>query len=162
MGTHIPETGPLTPQSVDASFEQARGFFVRPLFAGVPIESLLLLPPGCWTPHSPTCCRPTATWSGSSAAGPFMATAGIGDDADVVFFVFRRRGLATFLLAGLPRDTALQRAVLDRIERRRPLARALGDAPPRWRDRSGLRSPTVRRSVPHFRHDPGRAPTEPC
>jgi len=110
LGTHIPEAGPLTPLSVDASFERARGFFAD-RFPGVPIEcfhcSSWLLDPSLTDvlPADSNLVRFQRRWA--------LYGEGRESNDEVVSFVFRRRGGDH---AGLPRDTTLQRAVLDRIE----------------------------------------------
>jgi hypothetical protein len=130
LGTHIPETGPLTPQSVDASFELARGFFAD-RFPGVRVEcfycSSWLLDPALTDalPVDSNLARFQRRWT--------LYGDGVENDDEVVFFVFRRRGGD---LAGLPRDTTLQRAVLDRI-----------DAGGHWHVRSGTLPLTGRTGV---------------
>ncbi len=108
LDVHIPPTGPLTPELVDASFQQAVSFFRehfpdRP--AGTAVCSSWLLDPYL-VEQLP-----------SSNISHFQQlftryTDGVPAQDDVVYFVFRTRNTD---LADLPRDTRLQRAVLDRI-----------------------------------------------
>ncbi len=110
LSTHIPRSGPLTPAEVDASFAAARTFFGEhfgdfsvnafhchswlldpQLAAALPASSNMALFQRRWTlagdPHD--------------------------GDEDAVFFTFARRPPVE--VAGLPRDTTLQRAILDRL-----------------------------------------------
>lgn len=110
LSTHIPQTGPLSPESVDASFAAAAEFFgthfadfgVRDLFC----NSWLLDPrlPDV-LPAESNMVRFQQRWSLYGPAQP--------GDKDALFFTFRRRGDVD--LDTLPRDTTLQRAVIDRI-----------------------------------------------
>ncbi len=68
LSTHIPRTGPLTPESVDQAFAAARDFFAAH-FPECPIRAFVcsswLLGPGL---ERRPC--PAPTWPPSSAAGP--------------------------------------------------------------------------------------------
>ncbi len=108
--THIPQSGPLTPASVDDAFERANAFFPRH-FPDMPAAdfhcSSWLLDPQlvqALGPHS-NMSRFQQRWhlEGEPTRG----------DADVLFFVFHRRGDVD--LGSLPRDTTLRRAVIDKI-----------------------------------------------
>ena len=110
LSTHIPQTGPLPPEAVDESFAMAADFFgthfadfgARDLFC----SSWLLDPrlPDV-LPADSNMVRFQQRWSLYGQAQP--------GDKDALFFTFRRRGDVD--LDGLPRDTTLQRAVVDRI-----------------------------------------------
>lgn len=111
ISTHIPAVGPLTPSSVDDSFRWARGFFADH-FADYPTSdfycSSWLLDPELGVVLSPgsNLARFQQRWS-------LYGEAMRGDD-DVFFFTFFRRGDVD--VASLPRDTSLQRAIVDRIQ----------------------------------------------
>jgi hypothetical protein len=117
LDTHIPESGPLTPASVDASAARARVLFGR-CFADLPATELhcysWLLDPHLAEvlPADSNLVRFQQRWKLYGEPDP-------GDD-DAVFFVFRRRGVRAAERGGLPRDTRLQRAVLDRVGTDRP------------------------------------------
>lgn len=110
LSTHIPQTGPLPPESVDESFAMAADFFgmhfadfgARDLFC----NSWLLDPklPDV-LPAESNMVRFQQRWSLYGQAQP--------GDKDALFFTFRRRGDVD--LDSLPRDTTLHRAVIDRI-----------------------------------------------
>ena len=72
IGLHIPDSGPLTPESVDASLDEARAFFPRHFpaerYEGFSCGSWLL-DPSCWST-----CRPTPTSSGSSRGSSWSRT----------------------------------------------------------------------------------------
>ncbi len=106
---HIPPTGPLTPELVDSSFQQAVTFF-RTHFPEHPARTALcfswLLDPFL-VEHLPSA-------NISRFQERFTAYGeGIPAQADAVYFVFRTRDTAD--LTRLPRETSLQRLVLDRI-----------------------------------------------
>lgn len=108
LSTHIPRTGPLTPESVDASFAAARGFFARH-FPDYPAQEVhcqsWLLDPAL-----------SALLPDSNLAAFQRRWLPYGDplpgDADVLFFVFNRRGSVD--VASLPDDTALRRVAVRR------------------------------------------------
>lgn len=112
-GTHIPETGPLTPAAVHASFAAAREFFPRH-FPDLTAEafhcSSWLLDPQLaqMLPAESNLVRFQRRWTlyGEGTDGP-------AGDEEAIFFTFRQRNAE---LASLPRDTTLQCALLDRIE----------------------------------------------
>jgi hypothetical protein len=114
IDTHIPESGPLTPGSVEDSFTLAREVFGTH-FADLPAEELhcrsWLLDPQLAEvlPADSNMVHFQRRWE-------LYGDADLGDD-DAVFFVFRRRDTTTNSRAELPRETTLQRAILDRIER---------------------------------------------
>lgn len=111
ISTHIPAVGPLTPASVEDSFRWARGFFADH-FGEFPTThfhcSSWLLDPGLAValPPESNMARFQQRWSlyGEATRG----------DGDVLFFTFFRRGDVD--VASLPRDTTLQRAVVDRLQ----------------------------------------------
>src|SRR4051794_74112 len=120
--THVPRSGPLDPAAVDRSFAEARAFFPR---------------------HFPEC-RLQDFWCRSWLLDPALAEAldpssniarfqvrwrlygePMPGDADALFFTFARRGEVG--LAELPRETSLQRVILERL-----------DAGGHWTVRDGL------------------------
>ncbi|WP_162940212.1 acyltransferase domain-containing protein [Gryllotalpicola protaetiae] len=111
LSTHIPESGPLTPEAVDDSFREASAFFAAH-FPDYPTE---LFHCGSWLldPQLAQVLKPDSNmvrfqqrWNLEEEVGP--------GDADAIFFVFRRRGDVD--RSTLPRDTTLQRAILDKID----------------------------------------------
>lgn len=111
LSTHIPESGPLTPASVDDSFRRATGFFARH-FPDYPTTDFLcaswLLDPALAAVLSPqsNLARFQRRWNRYGEA--------MSGDADALFFTFSRRGDVD--LTQLPRETTLQRAILERLE----------------------------------------------
>ncbi|MET3807526.1 hypothetical protein ABIB25_004552 [Nakamurella sp. UYEF19] len=109
LDVHIPPTGPLTHAAVESSFAQAIPFFRRH-FPDRPADTAVcfswLLDPYL-AEHLPT----------SNIARFQQLFHRHGEDRpsqkDAIYFVFRTRNLDD--LDRLPRDTALQRLVLDRI-----------------------------------------------
>lgn len=110
ISCHIPQTGPLTPESVDDAFGQASDFFPR-YFGDHPATDLYcfswLLDPALAEvlPEQSNMVQFQQRWElyGESHDG----------DADAIFFTFRRRG--DIDLGSLPTDTTLERAIIDRI-----------------------------------------------
>lgn len=123
LSTHIPRTGPLTPKSVDQALAAARAFFAR-YFPEYPARAFLctswLLDPAL-----------TDALPDSNLAAFQRRWSPTGDrypgEADVLFFVFSRRGATD--LGDLPRDSALQRAVLDRLADGRGWSNVTGRIP---------------------------------
>ena len=109
LSTHIPRTGPLTPEAVDHSFAEATRFFAT-YFPDYPTREFVC---SSWLLNPAL----TATLPDSNLAAfqrRWQLTGeGYPGEADVLFFVFSRRGPAE--LDSLPRDTALRRAILDRL-----------------------------------------------
>lgn len=109
--THIPQTGPLTPPSVDQAFAAAGSFFDRH-FADHPVREFhcfsWLLDPQLADalPAESNLARFSRRWQryGEPDNG----------DADALFFVFHRRGAVD--LADLPQTTTLQRVIVDRLQ----------------------------------------------
>lgn len=109
--THIPQSGPLDPTAVDESFRAAAAFFPA-CFADYPVTDFW-----CWSwlldpdlaaalPADSNMARFQRRWR---LSGPRVEA-----DDDVVFFTFARRSPAD--LDALPRDTTLQRVLLDRLQ----------------------------------------------
>lgn len=115
LSVHIPQTGPLLPEQVDASFEAARAFFAEH-FADYPARDLhcssWLLDPQLVEVLSPTSNMVAFQRRWRLVGEPKPA------DAATIYFVFRRRAApGTELdLAGLPRQTTLERAILDHLD----------------------------------------------
>ena len=111
ISTHIPRTGPLTPESVDASFAAATAFFADrfPDFrAGTFWCSSWLLDPQLSEvlPSTSNMARFQSRWR--------LEGAPVESDKDALFFTFARRGEID--LTTLPRETTLQRAIIDRLQ----------------------------------------------
>ena len=111
LSTHIPETGPLTPESVDDSFDRAAAFFAQH-FPDYPATRFHC---GSWLldPQLAEVLRPDSNvvrfqqrWTLEGEPHPA--------DADAIYFVFRKRGEPD--RSTLPRDTSLQRAILDKLD----------------------------------------------
>jgi hypothetical protein len=111
VSTHIPESGPLTPSLVDDSFRQASAFFLEH-FPDYPTR---LFHCGSWLldPQLLEVLRPDSNMALFQRRWTLDGELGSGD-GDAIFFVFRRRGDVD--LSTLPRDTSLQRAILDKLE----------------------------------------------
>ncbi|MBA8794465.1 hypothetical protein FHX74_002084 [Friedmanniella endophytica] len=110
LSTHIPETGPLTPELVDDSFRRAQAFFGRHFsdyeFAGFLCDSWLLDP------------QLTEALGPDTNMGRFQRRWHLNQpprpgDGDALFFTFRRRGDVD--LDALPQDTTLQRAIVGKL-----------------------------------------------
>lgn len=121
---HIPRTGSFAPEAVEASFARVEPFFTHHF----PELRLLGLHCASWLldPQLAEDLSPSSNivsfgrrWELTEAKNP--------GDADVLFFVFSRRGdpqqiaetgnpIAGIDLTDLPRDTSLQRAVLSRLD----------------------------------------------
>ncbi len=109
LGIHIPETGPLTSQSCEASLRQARSLFDR-----------------CF-PDANRRIATCTSWLLDDQLAAYLAPGSniLGfqrlfelvdghedDDEEILTFVFRRPGAA---LGDLPQDTALERAVVEHL-----------------------------------------------
>lgn len=110
ISTHIPRTGPLTPDSVQASFAAAVAFFDRH-FPEIPTATVFchswLLDPEL-----------TAGLAADSNMARFqrlwrLREDGRPADGDALFFTFNRRGDVD--LDTLPQDTTLQRLIVKRL-----------------------------------------------
>ena len=111
LSTHIPEIGPLTPASVDDSFAQAAAFFAQ-YFPDFPATRFHC---GSWLldPQLAEVLKPDSNivrfqqrWALEGEPHP--------GDADAIYFVFRKRGAPD--RSTLPRETSLQRAILDKLD----------------------------------------------
>ncbi len=109
ISTHIPRTGPLKPRFVDESFAEATNFFAR-YFPEYPTQDFFcvswMLDPQIaelFPQSNLAAFQRRWTLYGDSQPG----------NADVLFFVFNRREPTN--PESLPRDTALQRAIADRM-----------------------------------------------
>ncbi|GAA2080206.1 hypothetical protein GCM10009840_14480 [Pseudolysinimonas kribbensis] len=111
ISTHIPEVGPLTPESVDDAFRQAVAFFGRH-FADHPTTVLHC---SSWL-LDPQLAEVLAPESNMVRFQQRWTLEGEGHDADedAVFFTFRRRNVTD--RSTLPRDTTLQRAIIDKLD----------------------------------------------
>lgn len=110
VSTHIPRTGPLTPESVDASFAAAVTFFDRhfPEFPATALfcHSWLLDPElSAGLPADSNMARFQGLWR--------LRDEGRPADGDALFFTFNRRGDVD--LDTLPQDTTLQRLIVKRL-----------------------------------------------
>jgi hypothetical protein len=111
IGVHIPETGPLTPEAVDDSFAQAREFFPRH-FPEYPVRTATL---GSWL-IDPYLLDQLPQDSNMVRFGRRFTPYGepVDSQGSAIFFTFRSHDLEN--LDKYPRDTSLQRLVLERIE----------------------------------------------
>ncbi|MDJ0357046.1 acyltransferase domain-containing protein [Paenarthrobacter sp. PH39-S1] len=111
LGIHIPESGGLAPLAVQASLEQARPFFAR-YFPERPVR---IADCASWLldPYIPTHLDADSNIVRFARRfTPYCRP--IDTPTDAVYFTFRTRNMTD--LAGLPRRTALQRMVLERID----------------------------------------------
>jgi hypothetical protein len=112
LSTHIPESGPLTPEAVAESFGRARGFFARH-FADYPTR---LFHCHSWLldPQLVEVLRPDSNMSRFQQLWQLRPTQGDGNgDGDALFFVFRKRGDVD--PASLPQTTTLERAIVSHL-----------------------------------------------
>ncbi|MDQ0030535.1 acyltransferase domain-containing protein [Arthrobacter bambusae] len=109
LGVHIPEDGGLSPDLVDASFKQAREFFDRyfpdKAVSTASCESWML---------DPYLAQKLPDSNIAAFARRFTLDRCSDAPGDAVYFTFRHRGMAN--LDRLPRETSLQRVVLERID----------------------------------------------
>jgi hypothetical protein len=114
VGLHVPEAGPLTPEAVDASLDEARAFFPRHF----PDEHYTEFSCGSWLldprlldylPEDSNIAR----FQRRFELDPYEEPEGIDCDVEVLRFVFRTLSTP---LDRLPRRTALQRAVVDHLQ----------------------------------------------
>lgn len=114
LGLHIPESGPLTPQAVSASLDEARAFFPRHF----PDEHYTEFTCGSWLldpqlreylPEESNIIQ----FQKRFELEPYEEPEGLDADVEVLRFVFRT--LSTPLDA-LPRRTVLERAVVDHLK----------------------------------------------
>ena len=113
---HIPRAGSFAPELVDASLTRVRDFFARHFpelhLLGLHCASWLLDPQLAQVlPETSTIAHFGRRWQLTDELRP--------GDADVLFFVFSRRGTrrdgSDIDLDSLPQDTSLQRAVLSTL-----------------------------------------------
>ncbi|GAA0623131.1 hypothetical protein GCM10009534_68310 [Kribbella sandramycini] len=123
LGVHIPESGRLSPELVDASFAQAREFFPR-FFPQYPIKTLTL---NSWL-LDPYLLDNLPPESNMVRFGRRFTPYGTPSDSQdsAIFFTFRTHGLER--LDELPQDTTLQRLVVNRIKQGGTWQSALGYA----------------------------------
>jgi hypothetical protein len=111
---HIPESGPMTPQAVAASLDEARAFFPRHF----PDERYTLFGCGSWLldpqlleylPEESNIVR----FQRRFELEPYQEPEGLDADVEVLRFVFRS---LTTPLDQLPRRTVLERAIVDHLK----------------------------------------------
>ena len=110
---HIPESGPLTPQTIVASLEAARAFFPRHSpdehYMAFACDSWLLDPQLLeYLPEGSNIAR----FQRRFELEPYQEPAGLDGDVEVLRFAFRTLSTP---LDELPRGSALQRAVVDHL-----------------------------------------------
>jgi hypothetical protein len=112
VSVHIPESGPFTPDAIDASLDRIRADWGRWFGAEperVECESWLLDPRLAEL-------LPTTSNIVQFQQRFTLYDGGFIDDQGPLYFVFRRRDVPLpDGLADLPRDTGLQRAILDQL-----------------------------------------------
>ena len=108
--THIPRSGPLDPDAVDASLAAAARFFPEH-FPDRPVEDFWCR---SWLldPTLAAALDPASNMARFQSRWRLYGDPMPGDE-DALFFTFARRGEVD--LDGLPRDTSLQRAIVDRL-----------------------------------------------
>ncbi|MFJ5957066.1 acyltransferase domain-containing protein [Paenarthrobacter sp. NPDC092416] len=109
LGVHIPEDGGLSRALVDASFEEARSFFAR-CFPDKPVATATC---DSWM-LDPYLLAKLPESNIAGFARRFTVDRCTDAPTDAVYFTFRHRGLEN--LDSLPRETSLQRVVLERID----------------------------------------------
>jgi hypothetical protein len=111
---HIPESGPLTPEAVDASLDAARAFFPRHF----PDEPYTAFACGSWLldpqlreylPEDSNIIR----FQRRFELEPYQEPEGVDCDVEVLRFTFRT---LTTPLDQLPRGTVLERAIVDHLK----------------------------------------------
>ena len=114
IGLHIPDSGPLTPEVVEASLDEARMFFPRHF----PDERYMAFSCGSWLldpqlleylPEDSNIIR----FQRRFELEPYKEPEGLDCDVEVLRFVFRT---LTTPLDQLPRRTVLQRAIVDHLK----------------------------------------------
>ncbi|KUM39065.1 acyltransferase domain-containing protein [Arthrobacter sp. EpRS71] len=109
LGVHIPEDGGLSPDLVDASFAEAGSFFPQ-YFPDKPARTATC---DSWM-LDPYLVQRLPESNIASFARRFTLDRCTDAPTDAVYFTFRQRGLQD--LDKLPRETSLQRVVLERID----------------------------------------------
>lgn len=114
IGLHIPDSGPMRPEAVAASLDEARAFFPRHF----PDERYTEFSCGSWLldpqlleylPEDSNIVR----FQRRFELDPYVEPEGIDCDVEVLRFVFRT---LTTPLDQLPRRTVLQRAIVDHLK----------------------------------------------
>jgi hypothetical protein len=112
LAVHIPESGPLTPALVDESLAQAKAFFAEHF----PDKPVTVVTCDSWMLDPFLLDRMAPTSNVGSFIRRFTPMPHSTDGhTDALYFVFRTRDLSR--LTELPRQTSLQRAVLERLDR---------------------------------------------
>lgn len=109
LGIHIPEDGGLAPSSVDASLRLAVEFFARHF----PDKPVLAATCDSWM-LDPYLSERLPSSNIAAFASRFTVDRCTDAPTDAVYFTFRQRGMEN--LDRLPRETSLQRVVLERID----------------------------------------------
>ncbi|MCT9867748.1 acyltransferase domain-containing protein [Paenarthrobacter aurescens] len=109
LGVHIPEDGGLSPTLVDASMAEARTFFPQYF----PDKPATLATCDSWM-LDPYLVEHLPDSNIAAFARRFTLDRCTDAPTDAVYFTFRQRGLQG--LDQLPRETSLQRVVLERID----------------------------------------------
>jgi hypothetical protein len=113
IGLHIPEAGPMTPDAVDASLDEARAFFPRHF----PDEPYTAFSCGSWLldpqlleylPEDSNIIR----FQRRFELDPYEEQDGPDADVEVLRFAFRTLSTP---LDQLPRDSTLRRAIIDHL-----------------------------------------------
>jgi hypothetical protein len=113
IGLHIPDSGPMTPEAVSASLDEARAFFPRHF----PGERYTAFSCGSWLldpqlqEYLPEDSNIVA-FQRRFELEPYEEPEGLDADVEVLRFVFRT---LTTPLDQLPRRTVLQRAIVDHL-----------------------------------------------
>lgn len=110
LSTHIPRSGPLTPESVDASFAQAAEFFANH-FPDYAVTDFFCF---SWLldPELAAALAPDSNMARFQRRWDLFGE-GMPADADALFFTFTRRGDVD--LDSLAQDTSLQCAIVARL-----------------------------------------------
>nr|BFE68941.1 hypothetical protein GCM10020092_022420 [Actinoplanes digitatis] len=114
ISLHIPDAGPLTPEAVDASLDEARAFFPRHF----PDEPYTAFSCGSWL-LDPQLLRylpgdsNIARFQHRFELEPYEEPEGLDADVEMLRFVFRTLSTP---LDQLPRRTVLQRATIDHLK----------------------------------------------
>ncbi|MET8147791.1 acyltransferase domain-containing protein [Actinoplanes sp. NPDC049668] len=114
ISLHIPDSGPLTPEAVDASLDEARAFFPRHF----PDEPYTAFTCGSWLLDPQLlrylpCDSNIARFQRRFELEPYEEPEGLDADVEMLRFVFRTLSTP---LDQLPRRTALQRATIDHLK----------------------------------------------
>jgi hypothetical protein len=113
VGLHIPESGPLTPEAVDASLDRVRASW--PTWFGTKPEQAECV---SWLldPQLAEFLPPDSNMVRFQRRFTLDDDPGAPADQSALYFVFRRRDLPLPAgLAELPRNTGLQRGIIDKL-----------------------------------------------